>query len=98
MRASLIVARILGARRLTQAALSDVGPSPEVLAMGVWVDCAHATLASAWPQLTGRARAAVAPTPSSPRSGPRPVTATCAAARYRLRSTIAAATCWHASC
>ena len=42
---SLIVARVLGARHLAQAALSGVGPSPEVLAMGVWVDCAHAATA-----------------------------------------------------
>ncbi len=44
---SLLVARILGARHLSQAALSGIGPSPEVLAMGVWVDCAHATTALA---------------------------------------------------
>ena len=40
-RRSLIVARVLGARHLTQAVLSGVDPSPEVLAMGVWVDAAH---------------------------------------------------------
>jgi hypothetical protein len=44
---SLLVARILGARHLSQAVLSGVDPSPEVLAMGVWVDCAHATTALA---------------------------------------------------
>ena len=44
---SLLVARILGARHLTQAALSGVGPSSDVLALGVWVDCAHATTAVA---------------------------------------------------
>nr|WP_205849885.1 hypothetical protein [Nakamurella flava] len=40
-RRSLVVARVLGARHLTQAVLSGVDPSPEVLAMGVWVDTAH---------------------------------------------------------
>ncbi len=44
---SLLVARVLGARHLTQAALSGVNPSPEVLAMGVWVDVAHASTAVA---------------------------------------------------
>ena len=39
---SVVIARILGARQLTQAALSGVRPSPEVLAMGVWVDTVHA--------------------------------------------------------
>jgi hypothetical protein len=41
-RKSLVIARILGVRHLSQAALSGVSPSPEVLAMGVWVDLAHA--------------------------------------------------------
>ena len=44
---SVLVARVLGARHLTQAALSGVNPSPEVLAMGVWVDVAHASTAVA---------------------------------------------------
>ncbi|AKK30406.1 hypothetical protein AB431_10035 [Mycobacterium sp. EPa45] len=44
---SLVVARILGARQLLQAVLSGVRPSPEVLAMGVWVDLVHAITASA---------------------------------------------------
>lgn len=44
-RTSLVVARVLGARHLTQAVLSGVDPSPEVLAMGVWVDGAHAASA-----------------------------------------------------
>lgn len=44
-RTSIVVARILGARHLTQAVLSGVRPSPEVLAMGVWVDGAHAATA-----------------------------------------------------
>lgn len=42
---SLAVARILGARQLTQAVLSGWRPSPEVLAMGVWVDAVHAMTA-----------------------------------------------------
>ena len=42
---SLTVARILGARHLAQAALSGIRPSPEVLAMGIWVDAAHAATA-----------------------------------------------------
>ncbi len=42
---SVFIARVLGARHLTQAALSGVNPSPEVLAMGVWVDVAHASTA-----------------------------------------------------
>lgn len=44
-RKSLVIARILGARQLAQAVLSGVHPSPEVLAMGVWVDVAHAASA-----------------------------------------------------
>ncbi|MGI8679077.1 MAG: hypothetical protein ACR2LX_10390 [Jatrophihabitans sp.] len=44
---SVLVARVLGARHLTQAALSGINPSPEVLAMGVWVDAAHASTAVA---------------------------------------------------
>jgi hypothetical protein len=44
-RRSIVIARILGARQLTQAALSGVRPSPEVLAMGVWVDAVHAITA-----------------------------------------------------
>ncbi len=44
-RPSLVVARVLGARHLVQALLSGVHPSPEVLAMGVWVDGAHAASA-----------------------------------------------------
>ena len=42
---SEVIARILGARQLTQAALSGLRPSPEVLAMGVWVDTVHALTA-----------------------------------------------------
>lgn len=53
---SVLVARILGARHLGQAALSGIGPSPEVLAMGVWVDCAHAATALGL-AATDRARA-----------------------------------------
>ncbi|KAA0109283.1 hypothetical protein [Mycolicibacterium sp. P1-5] len=41
------VTRILGARQLVQATLSGLRPSPEVLAMGVWVDTVHALTASA---------------------------------------------------
>jgi hypothetical protein len=44
---SIAVARILGARQLAQAGLSGVNPSPEVLALGVWVDVAHGTTAAA---------------------------------------------------
>jgi hypothetical protein len=39
---SLVTARILGGRHLAQAALSGIQPTPEVLAMGVWVDSVHA--------------------------------------------------------
>lgn len=42
---SEVIARILGARQLAQAGLSGIEPSPEVLAMGVWVDLAHAASA-----------------------------------------------------
>lgn len=42
---SVAIGRILGARHLTQAVLSGVRPSPEVLAMGVWVDTVHAITA-----------------------------------------------------
>lgn len=44
---SVVIGRILGARHLTQAALSGFRPSPEVLAMGVWVDLVHALTALA---------------------------------------------------
>lgn len=44
---TLVVARILGARHLTQAALSGVNPSADVLAMGAWVDAAHSATALA---------------------------------------------------
>lgn len=43
--AALRIARVLGARQLAQAVLSGLDPSPEVLAMGVWVDSAHAASA-----------------------------------------------------
>lgn len=39
------VARILGVRHTVQAVLSGIRPSPEVLAMGVWVDGVHALTA-----------------------------------------------------
>lgn len=42
---SIVVTRILGARQMTQGALSGLRPSPEVLAMGVWVDAAHSATA-----------------------------------------------------
>lgn len=42
---SIVVARILGVRQIVQATSSGVRPSPEVLAMGVWVDLAHAATA-----------------------------------------------------
>jgi hypothetical protein len=42
---SVVIARILGARQLAQALLSGIRPSPEVLAMGVWVDAVHALTA-----------------------------------------------------
>lgn len=42
---SVVITRILGARHLTQAALSGLRPSPEVLAMGAWVDGVHALTA-----------------------------------------------------
>lgn len=44
-RKALVVTRILGARHLTQAALSGVNPGPEVLAAGVWVDVVHSATA-----------------------------------------------------
>lgn len=40
-----VVTRVLGARHLTQAALSGVRPSAEVLAMGVWTDAVHTVTA-----------------------------------------------------
>lgn len=42
---SMVIARVLGARQLAQATLSGIRPSPEVLAMGVWVDAVHALTA-----------------------------------------------------
>lgn len=44
-RPSTAVARVLGARHLVQAGLSGLSPSAEVLALGVWVDTAHALTA-----------------------------------------------------
>ncbi|OBH59844.1 hypothetical protein [Mycobacterium sp. E2479] len=44
-RKALVVTRILGARHLTQALLSGINPSPEVLAAGVWVDSVHSATA-----------------------------------------------------
>jgi hypothetical protein len=41
-RASLLVMRILGARQAVQAVLSGIAPTGPVLALGVWVDVAHA--------------------------------------------------------
>lgn len=42
---SVIVTRVLGARQVTQGVLSGLRPSPEVVAMGVWVDAAHSATA-----------------------------------------------------
>jgi hypothetical protein len=42
-RASRLVMRILGARQVTQAVLSGTAPTGPVLALGVWVDVAHAS-------------------------------------------------------
>ncbi len=39
------VCRILGARQLTQATLSGLAPSAQVLAVGVWVDSVHSLTA-----------------------------------------------------
>lgn len=59
-RRSRVVARILGARHLAQATLSGRRPSPEVLAMGAWVDAVHALTAVALAVVDpGRARAGV---------------------------------------
>ena len=55
---SRVIARILGARHLTQAVLSGHDPSPEVLAMGTWVDSVHALTAFGLAVVDrGRARA-----------------------------------------
>lgn len=60
---AIAITRILGARQLTQAALSGANPSPEVLAMGVWVDSAHAATGIALAALDrSRARAALTDT------------------------------------
>jgi hypothetical protein len=60
---SVVIARILGARQLTQATLSGFRPSPEVLAMGVWVDAVHAMTALGLAVLDrSRARAGVTDT------------------------------------
>ena len=97
-RKSVVIARILGARQLTQAVLSGVRPSPEVLAMGVWVDAVHAISALALAVLDRpRARAGMTDTA---------VASLWAGAGYRdLTSagstpppTSAAATDWPASC
>ncbi len=54
-RVSVTVARVLGARHLAQAALTVVSPGRDVLALGVWVDVAHA--ASMLPLVLDRPRA-----------------------------------------
>lgn len=60
-RRAIVVTRILGARQFTQAALSGVSPSPEVMAMGVWVDAAHSVTAVGLALAdSSRARAALA--------------------------------------
>lgn len=57
---SLAVARVLGARQLAQAALSGIRPTPEILAVGVWVDTAHAITGGGLAVMDrSRARAAV---------------------------------------
>lgn len=60
---AVAITRILGARQLAQAALSGGNPSPEVLAMGVWVDSAHAATGVALGAVDrSRARAALTDT------------------------------------
>ncbi len=44
-RKALVITRILGARQLFQALVSGIGPSPEMLAAGVWVDTVHSMTA-----------------------------------------------------
>jgi len=44
---SITVARVLGARHVAQAALSGARPTPAILALGAWVDTAHAATALA---------------------------------------------------
>ncbi len=44
-RKAVVIARILGARQLFQALMSGIGPSPEMLAAGVWVDTVHSITA-----------------------------------------------------
>jgi hypothetical protein len=56
----MAVARVLGARHLTQAALSGIRPTPAVLALGVWVDTVHAGTALAFAAADpARARAGI---------------------------------------
>lgn len=57
---TIAVARLLGGRHLTQAALSGIRPTPAVLALGVWADTAHASTALAFAAADrARARAAI---------------------------------------
>ena len=44
-RKAVVVTRILGARHLVQAMFSGIRPSPEVIAVGVWVDAVHSITA-----------------------------------------------------
>jgi len=53
---SLVTARILGGRQLAQAALSGIQPSPEIIAVGIWVDSVHA-LSAVGLALADRSRA-----------------------------------------
>jgi hypothetical protein len=53
---SIAVARLLGARHVAQATLSGTRPAPAILALGVWIDTAHAGTALAF-AAAGRTRA-----------------------------------------
>lgn len=64
---SLLVARVLGVPHLAQAALSGVNPSPEVLAIGVWVDAAHPSTALGSPSSTAAATPGPTDAPAAPR-------------------------------
>jgi hypothetical protein len=65
---SIAVARLLSARHLAQAAFSGIRPTPAILALGVWVDTAHAGTALVL-AATDRARARAAITDAAVAAG-----------------------------
>ena len=88
-RRGVLVTRILGARQLCQAILSGANPSPEVLAMGAWVDTAHAATALGLATLDHSPRLALLRPLAGPPAGGDPGRATRLSPGAGLRSACA---------